>query len=112
MEERSENSANPQRAACWACGSEIGAQDRYCRHCGKGQGEHIPWYYRHWGIILMTLFGLGPFGLILVWRSPLLSREARAAYTAAIVLITWFVINRLISVWAFFQAAMGGMTGY
>lgn len=112
MDALSENQANPQRACCWACGAEIGSQDRYCRHCGKGQGEQIPWYYRHWGIILMTLFGLGPFSLVLVWRSPLLSREARAAYTAAILLVTWFVADRLYRVWAFFQETMGGMAGY
>jgi uncharacterized membrane protein len=60
----------------------------------------------------MTLFGLGPFSLVLVWRSPLLSRESRAAYTAAILLVTWFVAYRLYRVWTFFQAAMGDLAGY
>lgn len=77
---------------CWGCGKAIEAQDRYCRHCGKGQGEHVAWYYRPWGIAVATLLGLGPFGLVLVWRSPRLSQTARWAWTAAILLLTGWVL--------------------
>ena len=81
-----------QSPRCWSCGSAIEAKDLYCRRCGSGQGERIAWYYRPWGIFLCTLLGLGPFGLALVWRSPLLKTRARWIWTLAILLAAGFIV--------------------
>lgn len=75
---------------CWSCGKLIDKVDRYCRGCGNGQGGHVPWYYRHWGIILATGLGLGPFGIWLAWRSPLISKTAKWIYTALILVAAWY----------------------
>ena len=93
-------------AACWSCGLFIDRSDRYCRSCGKGQGGNVPWYYRHWGIILMTLFGLGPFSLVLVWRSPLLSPLAKWVYTAIIVAGTVFIGYRMYQIWLLLSSTL------
>jgi hypothetical protein len=86
-------------AACWNCGGAIAPEDRYCRRCGRGQGEQVAWYYRHWGIAVATLLGLGPFGLILVWRSPLLSSRARWIWTALVLLATGYTLLAFYRVW-------------
>ena len=67
-------------ATCWNCKRAI-----------ERQGSTVSWYYTHPGIIVMTLFGLGPFSLGLVWKSPVISREAKIAYTVLILGFTWFV---------------------
>lgn len=90
----------------------IGREDHYCRDCGRGQGDYVSWQYKHWGIIVLTLFGLGPFSLFLLWRSPVISRNAKLAYTAAITLATIFLLDRLHRLWLFYQAALGGMQAY
>ncbi|MBI3506839.1 MAG: hypothetical protein HY059_18530 [Proteobacteria bacterium] len=77
--------------ACWSCGRMIDAADAYCRFCGNGQGGRVPWYYRHFGIILSTLFGLGPFSLYLVWKSPLFSRRTKMIYVVLILGVTGYV---------------------
>ncbi|MBI2362536.1 MAG: hypothetical protein HYV15_04045, partial [Elusimicrobia bacterium] len=81
--------------------------DRYCRYCGKGQGEHIPWYYSRWGIAAASLLGLGPFGVLLVWRSPRLSGTEKAVWTAALLALTGYVCWRLYQVFAMMNAMVG-----
>jgi len=100
-------------APCWGCGRNIGPQDAYCRYCGKGQGDNVPWYYGHVGIIAMTVLGLGPFSLGYVWKSPRLSRAAKWVYTVLILGFTWFMIAALFRLWAAINAALtGGLAGY
>ena len=75
---------------CWKCKSDIGEFDNYCKYCGAGQGKHIPFYYRHIGIILL-FFILGPFNLYFVWYSPALKRPAKIIYTIIFLALTgWF----------------------
>ena len=112
MEKRAELAGEPAPRPCWSCGAVIGGADAYCKKCGKGQDSNVPWQYKHWGIVAITLLGLGPFSLIYVWRSPVLSRNARLAYTGAIVLLTWFVINTLYGLWSAFQSMLGGAQVY
>lgn len=81
-----------QAVPCWACGKEIDLSDSYCRHCGKGLGQHVPFYYSHFGIIVLTLCALGPLTLWFVWRSPLLSRMAKWVYTVLICAFTWWTV--------------------
>lgn len=68
----------------------------------------MPWQYKHWGVIAITLLGLGPFSLIYVWRSPVISRNAKIAYTAGIILITWFLISSLYGMWNAVRSVLGG----
>ena len=96
-------------AACWGCGAAIAPGDRYCRHCGRGQGERVAWYYRHWGIALATLLGLGPFGLILVWRSPILSSRARWIWTALVLLCTGYILLGFYRAWMMVAGLMPDM---
>ncbi|HAH05936.1 MAG TPA: hypothetical protein DCM05_05290 [Elusimicrobia bacterium] len=95
---------------CWSCKKALDPQDRYCRFCGMGQGEHVAWYYRPWGIALATLFGLGPFGLILVWRSPKLGTKARWAWTAAVVLAGAFILHGCYTTWLMIRSLMPDLT--
>lgn len=100
------------KRACWSCGEPVDPADRYCRSCGKGQGAHLPWYYKPWGIVALTVFGLGPFSIFLVLRSPRLSPGAKAAYTAGILLVTVYAAHRLRQLLLFYQSALTGMQPY
>ena len=72
---------------CWKCKKDIGDFDNYCKYCGAGQGKHIPFYYKHFGIILI-FFLIGPFNLYFVWRSPALKKPAKIIYTFIFLLLT------------------------
>ena len=73
---------------CWHCRKPAAAEDNFCRFCGRNLAS-FPWYYQHWGIIVLTFLALGPFSLVLVWRSPVISRTARWVYTALAVFLTY-----------------------
>lgn len=85
----------PAPALCWDCRRVLAPADRYCRVCGQGQGEWVAWYYRRWGIALATLLGLGPFGLVLVRRTPVMEARERWAWAGAILALTAWVGWRL-----------------
>lgn len=87
----------------------LDAGDRYCRHCGRGQGGYVTWQYKHWGVIAITLLG-GPVSLFFLWRSPVISRNAKFAYTAVISLVTLYFIDQLNRLWMAYQSALAGMT--
>lgn len=106
------NSPVPLPRPCWSCGRMIDPEDSYCRFCGRGQGGHVPWQYRHWGVIVITLLGLGPFSLFFLWRSPVISRNAKIAYTAAILAVTLYVLHMLQQLWTLYTAALGAMPVY
>lgn len=74
---------------CWRCDRAIDATDRYCRACGEGQGAALAWYYRPIWIVLLALTALGPFAVILIWRTPALGRTSK--WIASIVLIAFSV---------------------
>ncbi|MCX5797933.1 MAG: zinc-ribbon domain-containing protein [Elusimicrobia bacterium] len=76
---------------CWNCRAQVAAEDNFCRFCGRNLVS-FPWYYQHWGIIVLTFTALGPFSLILVWRSPVISRMARWVYTVLAVLMTYELV--------------------
>jgi len=113
MEESGTASLTPQESVattvCWACGGMISAEDFYCRFCGKGQGKKIHWYYKQWGIILLTVLALGPFSIIFVWKSPLLSRRAKWINTAAIALLTAYVVYKMYGLWLALTDPSAGM---
>ncbi len=96
------NSNEAKQVLCWSCKAPIDAEDNFCRRCGKGQGKLTPWYYSHWGAIVLT-FALGPFSLYFIWKSPIISQRAKWFYTAIISIITWYVALGLYHMWIFIQ---------
>lgn len=79
---------------CWNCSGSIAGTDSYCRFCGKGQGKLVPWYYSHLGIIVLTVAVVGPFSIRFVWKSPLLSKQVKWVYTAAILIFTYYAASK------------------
>jgi len=110
--ENSAVSPVPLPKSCWSCAAPVGPEDHYCRNCGRGQGAYIPWQYKHWGIIVITLFGLGPFSLFFLWRSPVISKSAKFVYTAVISLATFYVLGRLQALLTYYQTILGGAQPY
>jgi hypothetical protein len=76
---------------CWRCGHAIDATDRYCRACGEGQGPALAWYYRPIWIVLLALTALGPFAVILIWRTPALGRTSKWIASIALIAITIWI---------------------
>lgn len=112
METRDDLPGGPAPRPCWSCGAVISGEDNYCKNCGKGQAAHVSWQYKHWGVIVITLFGLGPFSLFYIWRSPVISRNAKIMYTGSILILTWFVIDLFYKAWSTAQAMLGGAQLY
>jgi len=54
---------------CVSCGKTIEAVSRFCSHCGKRQATGDAWYYHPVWILLLAFLAIGPFALILVWKS-------------------------------------------
>ncbi|MFA6029202.1 MAG: hypothetical protein WC969_05050 [Elusimicrobiota bacterium] len=98
----------PLPTLCWGCSRSIDAQDAYCRFCGRGQGEHVAWYYKPWGIAVCTFFGLGPFGLALVWMSPVLSKRAKAVSAGLILLFSLWLARGVMNMIHAVSAALAG----
>ena len=96
-------------AVCWSCKGIIDAGDKYCRHCGKGQGRYLPWYYGHAGIIILTFCALGPFSLFLVWRSPILSRAAKWIYTILIAVFTFWIVMTMHNIYVTAMEQLGNI---
>ena len=105
--EAGSNAVN-ETLVCWSCGARIDQGDNYCRKCGIGLGSSVHWYYKHWGAVLLTL-AMGPFSLYFVWRSPVLSRNAKWIYTGLISLVTWYAVSAFYNFWLFFQGMLSGM---
>lgn len=80
---------------CWTCAQTVDEQDRFCRHCGIGQGANLPWYYEPFWIGFLALFAMGPFALSLVWKTPKLSTRGRWLFTAGLLFLTAYIIFSL-----------------
>ncbi|MBI3296806.1 MAG: hypothetical protein HYZ75_01485 [Elusimicrobia bacterium] len=104
--------APPLPAACWSCAKPLDPFDRYCRFCGHGQGDNVAWYYQRWGIALSSVLGLGPFAVVMVVRSPLLSGVERWVWSAAILGVNawlgWRFYKTVMTMNAFITSAMQG----
>lgn len=93
---------------CWSCRKPADPQDNFCRFCGKDL-RSFPWYYQHWGIILLTFVALGPASIVLVWRSPVLSRPARWVYTIALAVLAYWVGLRFYQAWQTFKLLVNNL---
>ena len=83
---------------CWNCRGTIDANDAYCRHCGKGQGQSVPFRYTHAGMIVLSLL-IGPLTLPYIWKSPIVGRNGRIAYLLANLLITFFMLSMVFGIY-------------
>lgn len=71
---------------CVSCSSRIEATYRFCPHCGKRQAQGDAWYYHPIWILLLAFVAIGPFALILVWRSRRMQRPVKLVIAALIVI--------------------------
>ena len=65
--------------------------------------DRVPWYYKPVGIVVLTLFVLGPLSVPLVWRSPAISPRGRWIGTA---LIVGYTVALVWQVWVAMQIAL------
>ena len=86
---------------CPKCSQEIDERDNFCRRCGRALKPGTGFWFSHSGIILLMLI-LGPFALIPVYLSKMLSTTAKAVYC---VVITLFTIYLGYVCWQFFTLA-------
>ena len=113
--EQTEGTA-PSPTLCYGCGIEIGAADKFCRHCGRRQGSRVAaWYHRPAWILFLAFTVLGPFALPLVCRSPLLSRRMKWVLATVILLVTvvaaygsWQAGLAMIKAWKALVDELGG----
>src|SRR6186713_91623 len=80
---------------CWSCARAVDADDRFCRACGQGLGSAIAWYYRPIWIVVLALTALGPFAVLLIWRTPFLGRSAKWLASAALLAVSFWIAWRL-----------------
>lgn len=78
-------------ARCWRCDHTIDPADQFCRACGEGQNASLAWYYRPLWIVVLTLTALGPFAVILIWRTPRLSPAAKWIASIAVIAVTVWI---------------------
>ncbi|MCX5783397.1 MAG: hypothetical protein NTW04_03015 [Elusimicrobia bacterium] len=84
---------------CWSCQKNIDNTDGYCRYCGNGQGSCVRYYYKPWGIIVLTILGLGPLTIYHVWRSPVISDMGKILLSLAVLAITGYFFYLAYSTW-------------
>jgi len=83
---------------CWHCSGTIEAGDAYCRYCGKGQGQSVPFRYTRAGMIVFSLL-IGPLTLPFIWKSPTIGRKVRIAYIMMNLLITFFMLSLVFGIY-------------
>lgn len=76
------------QAACGRCRKSIDADDAYCRHCGARQAAGDNWYYSTAWIAFLAFVVIGPFALILVWKSTRMGVVTKMVMAALIVVYT------------------------
>lgn len=75
-------------ARCVYCHKAIHADDTYCRHCGRRQGAGDAWYYDSLWIAFLAFVAIGPFALILVWKSTRMGPAAKYILATLILIYT------------------------
>lgn len=92
-----DNSNTERSTRCWKCHKPIDDMDHYCRYCGVGQGNYIPWKYKPWGIALIAV-AAGPLALPALWRTPQLTRQTKIFSTLIILAIFIYMIEGSIKI--------------
>ena len=86
---------------CYNCKKEIEDTDNYCRYCGAGQGSHIAWYYKMWGVWVL-LFLIGPFCLWFLYKSPYKNKTVKFINAVLITVISgWCCYKLYVAIKAF-----------
>lgn len=70
---------------CVRCAKKIDAEDVFCRYCGGRQGGGDSWYYSVLGIAFLAFLVIGPFALVLVWKSTRMGVVAKRVLGGLIV---------------------------
>lgn len=83
---------------CWHCSGSIEAGDAYCRFCGKGQGQSVPFRYTHAGMIVFSLL-IGPLTLPFIWKSPKIGTRGRIGYLMMNLLITLLMLSMVFGIY-------------
>lgn len=84
--------ASASEVRCKGCRKLIDEADHFCRYCGKARSGGEAWYYRPRWILILTFTALGPFALILVWKSPKMSLPAKISMALFIIVTTVIVV--------------------
>ena len=84
---------------CWHCSGSIEAKDAYCRYCGKGQGQSVPFRYTHAGMIVFSLL-VGPLTLPFIWKSPKIGKKGKIGYIMMNLLITLFMLSLVFGIYS------------
>lgn len=77
-------------SVCPKCALEVDEKDNYCRRCGRALQPGTGFWYSHSGIILLAVV-LGPFALIPVYLSKIISPTAKWIYTLLLALFTVYL---------------------
>ena len=77
-------------AVCHKCSAIIAADANYCSRCGKKQRQGDAWYYHPVWILVLAFFVLGPFALLLVWKSQKMGTAFKLIMAAMILAYTWY----------------------
>ena len=83
-------------ARCLYCRKAVDADDAYCRHCGRLQRGGDAWYYDPVWVAVLAFVAIGPFALILVWKS------GRMGPTTKYILATLILIYTAITAYLFY----------
>ncbi len=76
------------QTACSRCRKSIDADDAYCRHCGARHAAGDDWYYSTAWIAFLAFVVIGPFALVLVWKSTRMGAVTKKVMTVLIVAYT------------------------
>lgn len=76
----------PLPVFCHKCRFPVEPGARYCSRCGANQQSGQAWYYHPLSVLILGLLVLGPFALILVWKS------RRMGYAVKWILATVIIV--------------------